>query len=319
MRISFVIWMTATLSHVIFSQTFGVWSTLEIGTSIKAFWRSIFIDTFGSERAVIIIRTFTRSLTARIIRITNCSRLTITLERSTWVLANCSRSTWFVNCAMIDHSTTLGRFTSVTRLTRTDLSVSSSWTDSKVTARIMSQACYSTTMHVADLFFWAIFVSATFHLLTADLIVFRITKEASLTVTMSFVILCFTFGVTSALQQIAWFLTFRLSDIVIDAILVVLTIIVRHTSMFLHANVVWTVLIFRTTGIVSTSWLTKTFDTKLFTDTISSASTQSRANTTVTRRTDRTLIVGFAVLHWCTTEIWITSTTWLTGTHVTVI
>lgn len=85
-------------------------------------------------------------------------------------------------------------------------------------------------MRVTNLLSAAVIVDLTFDRLASNLVVFRISEESRLARANSNVIIRFALGVASTEEQIASFLTFCLSNVVLDASFVVRTVVVGYAT-----------------------------------------------------------------------------------------
>lgn len=110
--------------------------------------------------------------------------------------------------------------------------------------------------------------------MTTDLIVPRIPKESKFAGANCHVIVRFTLGVASAEDQVAGLLTLCLTNIVLDALFVVGTVVVGHATQFLHTDIIVAVLILGTAGVALARRLAKTVDAKLVTYAVSRATTE---------------------------------------------
>ena len=302
--VAFVIRVTLTNAFVIVRDAVGVGPALEIVANVKAFGQILDFDALGSERTVLVLETLSRGLTATVVRIANGSMATVTLVRSTSVFARGTGSTRRFG-ATVDQVTTRLRVSRVAWLTGADLSVSLGRADGVLTTRIVCQTGYSADVHFANLLVRAVAVGGALDRLAANLVAVGLAEEACLARTVSQVIVDSALGVATASDQIARFLTLSLAHVVVHASLVVLAIVIRQTSQFLHAYVVRAVLVVRTGRVVPAGRVAETFDAKLVTDAVPRAGAQGRAYSTVARRADRALLVELAVLNRSAAEVWI--------------
>lgn len=219
------------------------------------------------------MQTLDWRLATAVVRIPDHALLTVTFVGPSGVLAHGSRRTGFVR-TIVDQLTATSRFSSVPWLAGTNLHVPLRGADSINTARIVRQAGDSTLVSVADLLLAALVVVLALDRLTADLVVLRVPEEPALAGAHCTVVVSSAFGVASAENQVASFVTLRLANVVLDAPLVVRAIVVESAAQFLDANAVVAVLELGAAGVALAGRLAETVDAELVAYAVPCAATE---------------------------------------------
>lgn len=291
---------------------------LRARANIETFGDIVHVDTLGGERAILVLQTLDRRLTATVVRIPDHSLLTVTFVGASGIFAQGARRARLVQ-AIIDQLASMSRLSRVTWLTRADLNVLLCRANRVHAARIAGETSYSTLVGVADLLPGAILVRLALDGLAADLIVLGVPEESGFAGANGGVIVRLASSVPPAEEQVARFATLRLANVVLHASLVVRAIVVRRATQLLHADVVVTVLVLGATGVALASRLAEAVDAQLVAYAISRAGAQRGAYPSVASRARGALGVRFAVLDRCAAKIGVTCATRLTRAHRAVV